>query len=79
MEPVIHKIYLLVSSNYHLMVVIKKKFLCGLGVVPIHYCRVCGAPYISKEEAKECEGMHATHSEEGAKTTPQDDILKILR
>lgn len=61
------------------MVVLKRKFLCGLGAVPIHYCKVCGTPHLSREEAENCEGMHESHPEEGAKTTLKDDILKILR
>lgn len=47
------------------MVVFKKKFICGLGTVLIHYCRVCGAPYLSQEEAEECEEKHSPNTDEG--------------
>ena len=53
-----HKIYLLLGSSYHLMVVTKSRFLCGVGTIPLHYCRCCGVPYLDPKEAERCEQSH---------------------
>lgn len=55
------------------------KFICGMGAVHIHYCRFCGAPYLSFEETEECERMHSGHPEEGAATNQLDDAHNIIQ
>jgi len=59
------------------MVVNKVRFICGMGTVPLHYCRICGVPYLSLNEAERCEQAHTDHLGEGAKTIPHGDALDI--
>jgi hypothetical protein len=54
----VHKIYIDLIIYYYLMVVTKNKFMCGDGVIALHFCKVCGTPHISNEEAEECEKRH---------------------
>jgi len=45
----------------------KSRFLCGVGAVPLHYCRCCGVPYIDPKEAEKCEQTHERYLVEAQK------------
>jgi len=55
----------MVDIIYYYMVVIKLKFLCGDGDLPMHYCKVCGIPHLYIDEAKKCELGHVNHTHNG--------------
>jgi len=44
------------------MVVSKNKFICGVGNTNIHFCSICGTPYITLEEAVKCKRGHKDSS-----------------
>jgi hypothetical protein len=39
--------------------VVSNKFLCGEGYITLHYCKICGEPYLNYENAKDCEKGHS--------------------
>jgi len=51
------------------MVVSKRRFICGCGSIPLHYCKVCGTPYLSIKDAEECERGHMNRPAEGTAAT----------
>ena len=51
------------------MVVSKRRFICGCGSIPLHYCKVCGTPYLSIEDAEECERGHMNQPAEEVTVT----------
>jgi len=47
------------------MVVIKFRFFCGEGDLPMHYCKICGIPHLCVDEATKCELRHINHAHDG--------------
>jgi len=54
------------------MVVNALKFICGEGVIPLYYCKICGAPYLNLEEAMGCERRHSNRPTRRETMTPDD-------
>lgn len=61
------------------MVVSKNRFICGVGTIRLHYCRVCGVPYLDRKDAEECERAHIGDLREAATSNPRRDALNIER
>ncbi len=55
------------------MVVTKVKFICGHGPTTLHYCRLCGEPYLNPVDAEECERGHGSLRRKRGK-----EILRLM-